>query len=74
MTHALIYLGKLVLDCLIAAAAIWTIAHTVIYLRGLLERRRWLVEPAGDPVDAMVWQVLDEARRITEKAARDRDT
>lgn len=67
--NALIYLGKWVLDCIIAVSAVGIIMWFWQWMSDRAENR-WRVEvPVTDPVQVHVWEVLEEARRITESAA-----
>jgi TRAP-type C4-dicarboxylate transport system permease small subunit len=69
MSGAVMYVARLLLDCLIATAALALIVWAWRYARELAERQAVRVDLAADPVQAHVWDVLAEARRITERAA-----
>jgi len=71
MTTALSTFSSLLLDVLIAAAALVVIYRAARYLAGLAETRWSHHLPEADPAVTEVWHVLAEARRITEQGARD---
>jgi len=59
-------LSDVIVDCLIAAIAAYLIYRAVRHIRGVFDDHTPI--PAPDPVDAAIWDVLAEARRITEEA------
>jgi len=68
MIHNLSQLASVILDCVIAGAALMMIWRGLRYLVTAVEDRWPVAAPAVDPVDVAVWDVLAEARRITRAA------
>lgn len=67
----MVQLVRLLCEGLIAAIGVALAFEGIRLLRAALERRRWMADrTVADPAAAEVWQVLAEAREITERAAR----
>jgi hypothetical protein len=72
--NVVLYVAKLLADVVVAAAALGLIVWAWRYVRELLDRAQWTIDVAvADPADAQLWDVLAEARSITENAARGDD-
>lgn len=68
------HLVRLLCECLVAAAAIAMIWEACRYLRSVVdEHRRHAAYTTPDPVEVAKWQLLAEARSITETAAREQE-
>lgn len=60
-------LTDIISDCVIIAAAVYALWRALRYIRGIIDEHRDTITPDHDPVSAAVWDVLAEARRITEE-------
>lgn len=58
-------LTDIIADCVIIAAAVYALWRAYRYIRGIIDDRD--ITPEHDPVGPAVWDVLAEARRITEE-------
>jgi hypothetical protein len=61
-------LSDVIVDTVIIAAALIVIYRVARYLIDMITERDGPAQTASDPADAAVWDVLAEARRITEQA------
>jgi hypothetical protein len=67
--NALSTLANLIVDCMIAAVALWMIYRGLRFLYSTMGNR-WSTTPVPvDPAATEVWDVLAEARQITRDAA-----
>lgn len=69
MIHNLSQLASIILDCVIAGAALMMIWRGLRYLLTAVEDHWPVAAPTVDPADVAMWDVLAEARRITKDAA-----
>jgi hypothetical protein len=62
-------LTDIIADCVIIAAALYALWRALRYIQGVVDDRREHLAAEHDPVSVGVWDVLADARRITEEGA-----